>query len=239
MRKLLILIFGCFAWLASTGEVQAGMPQITYSDFGKMRLQTFSFFVIAFLILGYFFQLCWNSIRQQFTNLPKFSYRQSLGMTFLWGLVFVVILTMISGARELMTPGAWEKNGMTYRLAEGKEVDEGVSAGDAHKQKYDSLIPLKAKLFQHASKSNGVFPSEAEFIQWPYEARKIAGKVERNWVYLPGNSMGSTERILVYSPLQNPEELSTALFTDGSIRTLTSEELQKQIQKTGQRANNE
>jgi hypothetical protein len=34
----------------------------------------------------------------------------------LWGLLFLLILTMISGARELMTPGAWEKHGSTYRL---------------------------------------------------------------------------------------------------------------------------
>ena len=29
-----------------------------------------------------------------------------------------VVLAMISGARELMTPGAWEKHGATYRLKE-------------------------------------------------------------------------------------------------------------------------
>jgi hypothetical protein len=34
----------------------------------------------------------------------------------LWGLLFLLILTMISGARELMTPGAWEKHGSTYEL---------------------------------------------------------------------------------------------------------------------------
>ncbi len=35
----------------------------------------------------------------------------------IWGLLFVLVLTMISGARELMTPGAWEKEGFTYVLA--------------------------------------------------------------------------------------------------------------------------
>jgi hypothetical protein len=29
---------------------------------------------------------------------------------------------MISGARELMTPGAWEKQGVTYRLADQAEA---------------------------------------------------------------------------------------------------------------------
>ncbi len=40
-------------------------------------------------------------------------------MVVLWGLLFTVVLAMISGARELMTPGAWEKQGATYRLKEG------------------------------------------------------------------------------------------------------------------------
>ena len=31
-------------------------------------------------------------------------------------LLFVIVLTMISGARELLTPGAWEQNGGTYEL---------------------------------------------------------------------------------------------------------------------------
>ena len=31
-----------------------------------------------------------------------------------------IVLTMISGARELMTPGAWERNGVTYRLSESR-----------------------------------------------------------------------------------------------------------------------
>lgn len=44
-----------------------------------------------------------------------------MGLVVLWGLLFIVVLAMISGARELMTPGAWEKQGATYRLAgEGK-----------------------------------------------------------------------------------------------------------------------
>ena len=43
---------------------------------------------------------------------------KALGVVFLWGLLFVLVLTMISGARELMTPGAWEKKGLTYRLTD-------------------------------------------------------------------------------------------------------------------------
>jgi hypothetical protein len=48
--------------------------------------------------------------------LPRLSFPRAVGVIVLWGLLFVLILTMISGARELMTPGAREKVGLTYRL---------------------------------------------------------------------------------------------------------------------------
>ena len=64
-------------------------------------------------------QLLWNSLRKSFTRLPRLNYPRAIGLVVLWGLLFIVVLTMISGARELMTPGAWEKQGATYRLNEG------------------------------------------------------------------------------------------------------------------------
>ncbi len=43
----------------------------------------------------------------------------------------VVVLTMISGARELMTPGAWQKDGFTYSRTEpdGTAVDPAARIG--------------------------------------------------------------------------------------------------------------
>ena len=51
-----------------------------------------------------------------FPNLPKLNFWRALGLTVLWGLLFMVVLTMISGGRELMTPGAWDRQGATYKL---------------------------------------------------------------------------------------------------------------------------
>ena len=43
----------------------------------------------------------------------------------------VVVLTMIFGAKELMTPVAWQKDGFTYSLAEpdGTAVDPAARIG--------------------------------------------------------------------------------------------------------------
>ncbi len=58
----------------------------------------------------------WNRLTLDFPQLPKITYKTACSATFLWGLLFLLVLTMISGARELFTPGAWRKSGVTYTL---------------------------------------------------------------------------------------------------------------------------
>ena len=63
---------------------------------------------------------------------------------------------MISGARELMTPGAWEKQGATYRLS-----TEDSPAPDALAERRAALEQLRTKLFIHAARNEGRFPATA------------------------------------------------------------------------------
>jgi hypothetical protein len=81
-------------------------------------LQAISFFVVGLLVCAWAVNGLWQVLRKDLTWLPSLSYARSLSLVVLWGLLFVVVLTMISGARELMTPGAWRKQGWTYRLNE-------------------------------------------------------------------------------------------------------------------------
>ena len=108
------------------------MPEVTLSDIQRvlvptelteMRLQALSFFALGLLIFAAFIRWIWNALRKDFPVLPRLSYFRASGLVFLWGLLFVLILTMISGARELLTPGAWEKvpGGVTYRLVNPTE----------------------------------------------------------------------------------------------------------------------
>src|SRR5206468_1591007 len=90
-----------------------------------VRLQTISFFLLGFLLSAAAVRWLWNSLRRDFPQLPRLSFGRALAGVLLWGLLFVVVLTMISGARELMTPGAWKKQGFTYRLA-----DDGPPAAE-------------------------------------------------------------------------------------------------------------
>jgi len=115
----------------------AGMPAITLTDVAELRLQSISFFLAGFFLSAWFIRLIWNRLRIDWIFLPRLTYGKALGVVFLWGLLFVLVLTMISGARELLTPGAWEKQGKTYRLAKQEatpEPDDG-----ARKEKLDRL----------------------------------------------------------------------------------------------------
>ncbi len=111
-----------FAGTAEAGMAAMTLEEIprylTLSKLAKLRLDAISFFLVALLASGWAIQRIWNSLAKDFPKLPRISYLRSLGLIALWGLLFLLVLTMISGARELMTPGAWRKNGLTYELAE-------------------------------------------------------------------------------------------------------------------------
>jgi len=100
----------------------AGMPApYVLTDIARMRLEAISFFLLVLLLSAAVIRWLWNSLRPSFPRLPKLNYWRALALVVLWGLLFVVVLTMISGARELMTPGAWEKHGPIYRLKAGEK----------------------------------------------------------------------------------------------------------------------
>jgi hypothetical protein len=111
----------------------AGMPIPLPDDIGTVlrlredpaqRLQVVSFFLGGLLLSALAVKWLWNSLQREFSKLPKISYGKSLVITIAWGLLFCIVLVMISGARELMTPGAWKKTGATYQLNDAKPTAE-------------------------------------------------------------------------------------------------------------------
>jgi hypothetical protein len=106
-----------FILISLTSPLMAGMPAISLSDVWSLRLQSISFLLLVLLLSAAGVMAVWNHLRRDFTALPRLTYLRSLSLVLLLGLLFMVVLTMISGARELMTPGAWRKQGATYVLA--------------------------------------------------------------------------------------------------------------------------
>jgi hypothetical protein len=104
--------------LADVPRAIRTVAQTGLTDLARQRLEVISFFLLGLLICAAVIRWVWNGLRKDFAVLPRLSYARALGIIVLCGLLFVLVLTMISGARELMTPGAWEKKGLTYRLVQ-------------------------------------------------------------------------------------------------------------------------
>lgn len=104
----------------------AGMPSPLPEDISTIfqlnrdseaRLQAISFFFLGLLVSNTLIWALWNYVAKDSSWLPKLSFGKATCLVVLWGALFVIVLTMISGARELLTPGAWKKNGITYTLS--------------------------------------------------------------------------------------------------------------------------
>jgi hypothetical protein len=101
MWKRAVFALGASAFLFLTPQLAvAGMPSVTLTDVAKLRVEVISFFLVGLLLSAGVVMLIWNHLARDFAWLPRLSYVKACGMVVLWGLLFVVVLTMISGARE-------------------------------------------------------------------------------------------------------------------------------------------
>jgi len=135
------LVGGLF--LLCPAAALAGMPMPHLTERAVLQLSTISFFLAALLVSAGVICGLWNWLRRDFPRLPQLSYLRAVGMTVLWGLLFLVVLTMIAGARELLTPGAWERHGFLYELS---NVDDRPNASAAAIAQADPTDDVAQKL---------------------------------------------------------------------------------------------
>lgn len=111
------------AWLSPI--IFAGMPspQLVVTELGKRRLEEISFFVLCFLLGAAVFRLLWNLVQKDVSWWPRLTYRGTLALLCVWGCLLTVVLSLISGARELMTPAAWSPKGVTYQVETDAESE--------------------------------------------------------------------------------------------------------------------
>jgi hypothetical protein len=215
-----------FAILAISRPALAGMPTPLPEDYERVfrltdaaseRLQAISFFVVGVLAAAGAVQFLWNRLRKDFVTLPRLSYGRALCGVILWGLVSVVVLTMISGARELMTPGAWKKQGFTYRLAEQPAEAGTEPSADTRRR---NLEQLRAALWHFAALHEGRFP----------ERGRVPGFDPSIWLdpesgvpylYATGLRADTHRRLLACEPESDHAE-RWVLFTNSEISLLDS-----------------
>ena len=199
------------AWGFLSSDVQAGMPvpYLLITELGKRRLEEISFFFVGFLLLTAMVRWLWNGLAKDLPVLPKLSYRGALCFTILWGLALTVVLSLVSGARELMTPAAWEPNGITYRLAQSNSpVPEQMI--DTRRERF---LQLKASLWGFAAGHEGHFPSQISDI--PEYLQVADSRSGLTYVLTANLSQTSPRAMLLQEPDIYPRRW--ALLTDGSL----------------------
>jgi hypothetical protein len=203
-------------------HVLAGMPSYAVTDVAHARLQSISFFLMAFFVSAFCVQRLWNYLQKDFQRLPRLSYSKAVGLVSLWGLLFIVVLTMISGARELMTPGAWKKQGATYTLAQPQQSTAALD----QKQRLEAL---KAALTLYANTHDNRFPAH-DFVPEIHEALWQAEGSGKRFVYVGGKSTESPAKPLVYEPASGKDERDRlVLLTNGDIKEMPLNEIYESL----------
>lgn len=224
-------LVACGLLLASPLPVLAGMPsplpfnpeRVTQlGDAPLARLQAISFFLLVFFLSALALRLIWNYLQRDFPSLPRLSYGRAVAGVFLLGLLFVVVLTMISGARELMTPGAWRKQGATYKLAEPTAPNSPGESELSTRRRH--LEQLRTALWQFAATHNGRFPAGDELNAVATELWEVPQGGGLRYLYVAGRSAGYGPDVLAYEPELDPER-RLVLRVNGDIVEMRSSEV--------------
>ena len=170
------------------------------SELARMRVWSITFSLFVSLGGAAAFWRIWKSLRRDFPGLPSLTYRTSVAGVVLWGLLFVIVLTMISGARELMTPGAWRKQGFTYRLAD--EPPEHVEDGQVpfFAERSAQLHRLHGALSQFALAHEGRFPGREALREIPDSFWTVPETFGMKYGYVAGRTSSDETAVLAHEP---------------------------------------
>lgn len=195
------------------------MPSFTLSEVAAMRFQAISFFLLVFLGVALAVKALWNRLRRDVPRLPRLSFGAALALVFLWGLGFQLVLSMIAGGRELMTPGAWEKTGATYQLKQTAPPSDKELVLQARRQR---LEELRVALWAYAAEHGREFPPSDFAPGVPEERWRVLGGSGLHFLYVSGRKADEPAVPLAYEPGLFGRE-RWVLFTDGDIRQLPVE----------------
>ena len=223
-----IVFISVVVFCSTNQTAYAGMPSpsLNLTDIASLRLQTISFFLLVLLVSAWVFKKLWNMLARDFPKMPVLSYKGALAGTILWGLMFLFVLTMISGARELLTPGAWEKSGRTYRLVDS-EPDEVEKPEALLEDRQEKLSELRTALFMHVATHAGKFPDKADDATIAEEFWFQPGDQRVKYGYVAGEKKPEPAKPLAFEQAVYGDDQQLVLFTDGAIKVLPLKEAQE------------
>lgn len=194
------------------------VPSLRMTESFYSRLEAISFFLVVLLASTLIVRFLWNRLTIDFPRLPRLSVGRAAAVVAAWGLLFLVVLTLIAATREVMSPGIWEKQGLLYRVPEqpAPAVDNNRLA-----ERTRQLERLKTALWLYAAKHAGHLPP-ADDPAVPAAAWQVPGGFGLRYLYNAGPSVGDSQEAIAYEPALYGQRL--ALRTDGTIAPLTPNE---------------
>lgn len=203
-------------FLLTPAVALAGMPFVALSEAAEKRFEAISFFLVLFLLVTLAVWGLWNRLRRDVPRLPRLGFGAALALVALWGLGFQLVLSMIAGGRELMTPGAWRKSGATYTLTQTAPPTDKELVLQARRQR---LEELRVALWAYAAGHGRQFPPSDLGPGIPEERWRVLGDSGLHFIYVSGQKADSGAAPLAYEPGLFGRE-RWVLFTDGDIRQL-------------------
>ena len=215
MRHGKFAVWSILILSGNSSPLIAGMPspELVFSELGRRRWEEISFFLVGFLAMAGVVQCLWNFLRRDLKFLPPLSYRRSLTLLVLWGLLMTVVLALVSGARELMTPGAWEPKGVTFKLSEKSSKTGETITDESRERRRTRLDNLRFALWQFAKSHEDRFPTPTEIDEIGADLWLVEPPESLKYIYVPNLRLKQPEAILVYEP---------EIFNDGQYVLLTS-----------------
>ena len=209
------------AMLLVAARAQAGMTVYGLRDVYSLRFEELSFFLLLFIVCVFALKFLWNHAVKGFPSMPRLKFLQAGALALLLGLVMLVILTMISGIREVLTPGAWRHQGTSYRLN-----DPALEP-----TRLRSLEHLRTALFQYAAAHDGRFPAN-DFT--PDISDKLWESPDQNgthYIYSNGLTTSHTNGLLAIEPLAFGES-RFVLLADGRIERRSHADIEAWLAST-------
>jgi hypothetical protein len=202
--------------------LQAGMTSYGIDSIAGFRLQALSFFLMLLLFLSWGLKRLWNGLRGAFPSWPILTFRWAFSLLLLFGLLIHMVLTMIAGARELMTPGAWQKDGSRYRLRAIPGHDD-VSRS----QRLARLEEMKDRIWKYTLEHQGDVPDGPFGGEIPWqEWQALSGGF---YCFLATKSIGGGREILLYEPAEAGTK-RFVLLRDGSIEEWSESKINQALE---------
>ena len=150
--------------------------------------------------------------------------KHAFSLLLVCSLFLYVVLTMISGARELMTPGAWVTTGATYQLATPDR--DGKQWLDSARR--IALEDLRDALWQYAEHHHGNLPPHKEDEAISPKLWLGINPEAGQFAYIAGGKPGKSSEIVVYEPDAYGGQ-RFALLLDGTVLRLDASDLRKRL----------